>query len=453
MKRTHAIVFAILFFFTTATVAPALTMEEERKYGKEINREIRKAAPVNNDPYISLYVDRIKRRLEDKAAMPFPVTLTIIDSESIDAFATMGGYAYITTGLIAMCDKEEALAGVLAHEFSHIKKRHIAKRMEKEKYFNIGMMASTLAALLIGSGQTAGAIMTTSMAGVQQLSLKYSRDDEEEADREGAMLADKVGYGGLGTAEFLRKLRSAGGDALLPQYLLTHPNHEERIVALEKKWQGSKSTIDGSFFPYLCVRSKILHTVPGSGAGEILLNSYLKKKDDPANGYAAALVYSLRGDADKSITIASGNRSPYRDLFLGEVLVNARRFNEAIDDLKDSADPIARYFLARAYEGMGNGKTASDLLQRLSPYGPVFPEIYYRLGMLYGTMGKEGPGYDYLGRFYLETGKYPQARTYLEKAVTQYGINSPQGRDVLQLLETLKDPKDPKNAKDQRPGP
>ncbi|MCX5799457.1 MAG: M48 family metalloprotease, partial [Proteobacteria bacterium] len=70
--------------------------------------------------------------------------LTIIESQSVDAFATPGGYVYITTGLIGLCDKEEELAGVLAHEFAHIGRRHIAKRMEKQKYINVGMLASML---------------------------------------------------------------------------------------------------------------------------------------------------------------------------------------------------------------------------------------------------------------------------------------------------------------------
>ena len=126
-----------------------LTLEEERKYGKEVFLEIARSVPVNNDPYISVYVQTIKDSLESNATLAFPITLTIIDSQTADAFATIGGYVFITMGLIAMCDKEEELAGVLAHEFAHISKRHIAKRIEKEKYINIASLASLLAAILI----------------------------------------------------------------------------------------------------------------------------------------------------------------------------------------------------------------------------------------------------------------------------------------------------------------
>jgi predicted Zn-dependent protease len=233
MKYKSFLTFVFVVVLATSSLTFALTHDEEIKYGKEIYREITQAVPVNNDPYISLRADIIKKRLEEKAQMPFPATLTIIDAESVDAFATMGGYVYVTTGLIGMCDKEEELAGVVAHEFAHTKKRHIAKRMEKEKYINIGMITTMLLGMLVGGGSTPEAIITSGMAGAQAMALKYSREDEEEADREGSAIADKAGYGGLGSAVFLKKLRMAGTDKLLPQYLLTHPYHEARIVFLE----------------------------------------------------------------------------------------------------------------------------------------------------------------------------------------------------------------------------
>ena len=113
MKRCVAIVTAFLFLAASAG-AFALTNEEERQYGKEIYLEIARSAPINNDPYISLYLNEIRVRLESKTTMPFPVVLTVIDSPTIDAFATIGGYVYIAAGLIANCDDEEEVAGVMA---------------------------------------------------------------------------------------------------------------------------------------------------------------------------------------------------------------------------------------------------------------------------------------------------------------------------------------------------
>jgi predicted Zn-dependent protease len=441
MRYIRFLSFVLILVFTTSSLSFALTYDEEIKYGKEIYREIIQVVPVNNDPYISLAVDSIKKRLENKAQMPFPVTLTIIDSESVDAFATMGGYVYITTGLIGMCDKEEELAGVVSHEFAHIKKRHIAKRMEKEKYINIGMIATMLAGLLAGGGSASEAIITSGMAGAQAMSLKFSREDEEEADREGSTIADKAGYGGLGSALFLKKLRTGGLDKLLPQYLLTHPYYEARIIFLESMWEKNRVTMEAPFFPYLALRAQILHKSSRVGGDDIIINRYLKDKADPVNNYGVCLVYSLKGNGDESIRVAGENKSSYKNLFQGEMFVNARKFSEAVDVLKTGTEPVAQFLLAKAYEGQSKNEMAISTLKEIVSYGSVFPEIYYRLGMLYGRIGAEAKGYDYLGRFYVETGKFALAKTNLEKAVSRYGINSPEAKEAMQLLDSIKNAK------------
>jgi beta-barrel assembly-enhancing protease len=438
MKYKTFLTSALILVFATSSLSFALTYDEERKYGKEIYREITKAVPVNNDPYISFAAESIKNRLEEKALMPFSATLTIIDAETIDAFATMGGYVYITTGLIGMCDKEEELAGVIAHEFGHVKKRHIAKRMEKEKYLNIAMLTTMLLGMVVGGGSTPEAIIASGLAGTQAMALKYSREDEEEADREGSVIADKAGYGGLGSAAFLKKLRTAGTDKMLPQYLLTHPYHEARIISLESMWEKNKVTVEAPLFPYLTLRAQILHKSARVGGDDIIINRYLKDKSDPVNNYAASLVYSLKGHTDESIKVAGENKSSLKNLFLGEMLINARKFPEAVDVLKTSTEPIARFFLAKAYEGQGKNETAISTFKELVSHASVFPEIYYRLGMLYGRTGEEAKGYEYLGRFYVETGKFALAKTNLEKAVSRYGINSPEAKEVLQILESIK---------------
>ncbi len=92
----------------------------------------------------------------------------------------------MTTGLIEMADREEEVAGVLAHELAHVGRRHVAKRMEKEKPLSIATLAGMLlGALIPGAGALGPALMTSTMAASQTLSLKFSREDEDEADRFG----------------------------------------------------------------------------------------------------------------------------------------------------------------------------------------------------------------------------------------------------------------------------
>ncbi len=433
--RYYVIIFFILFL---PMEVYSLTIEEEKKYGREIYREIAASATINNDPYITMYFDGIKDRLERSASLSFPIVLTIIESNTVEAFATIGGYVYLTTGLIGMCDDEEEVAGVMAHEFAHIAKRHIAKRLEKEKFINIGMLATLIAGMLIPDPRAKETILATGSASAMAMSLKYSREDEDEADRTGAYIADKSGYGGLGTAKFLKKLRTGSGDKVLPQYLLTHPYHEERIVKIERAWAGSESRIEGAFFPYLKVRIKVLHAPFTEGMRDAWKKRYIRDSNDPLAQYGMSLADSLAGNTSDAVRIAKEINSPFRNLLLGEILVNCREYKDAIDLLQDEKSPVSRFFLAKAYEGYGDRREALDILNELLQYGRIYPEIYYRYGMLMGRSGDQGAGYEYLGRYYLETGREDLARSNLEKAVLKYGINSQEAVEILKLLDSKK---------------
>lgn len=436
MKLKYLVIIFLILFFPLQLFG--LTLEEEKKYGWEVYLEIARSTQINNDPYISIHLRNIKDRLEGAASIPFPIVLTIIESNSVDAFATIGGYVYLTTGLIGLCDKEEELAGVLAHEFAHIARRHVAKRLGKEKFISVGTLASLLLAMLVPDPKAQAAMIAMGTASSMAMSLKYSREDEEEADSFGASMADKAGYGGIGTVEFLRKLRAGGGDKALPQYLLTHPYHEERIIRIESAWAGKKARIDDDFFPFLLIRVKVLHSPQKEDMGDMWINRYLKDSNNPSTGYAMSLMYSMKGDANESVNIAKKINSPYRDLFLGEILVNSRRFGEAIGVLKDETFPVSRFFLAKAYEGNGDRTMALNVLNGLLPYGNAYPEIFYRYGMLLGRGGDEAKGYAYLGRFYLMSGKQDLARQNFEKAIAKYGINSKEGQEILKLLDSTK---------------
>jgi len=440
MKVKPLFVASLLFFsLCVSALSYGLTVEEEKKYGKEIFHQIANSVPVNTDPYISLYLHDIKKKLEEGANLPFPITLTVIQTQTVNAFATVGGYIYITTGLIAFSETEDELAGVLAHELAHITRRHVAKRVEKEKYINIGLLATMVAGILIGGDtQAKQAIIAGGQTAAYALSMKYSRDDEEDADRTGAVFADKAGYNATGIAHFLKRLRISRGDPVIPQYLLTHPYHEERIIKVENTWSDSTTRNNTAFYPYLVVRANVLHRPLGAGSKEIWLNKYMQNEDSPFNAYGAMLAVMSAGNTSESVKIASAIKSPYRDLFMGEALVHGRQFSEAAEVLKYKQDPISKIFLAQAYVGNGNIEMAAKTYRDLLPYGQVYPEIYYRLGMLTGRMGLEGMGHEYLGKYYLEIGRYELAKTNLEKSINKYGINSKEAQELLNILEQLK---------------
>jgi beta-barrel assembly-enhancing protease len=438
LKARRRIVFLLLLTFLVPNTLSALTLSEEKKYGREVFVDIVTSTALYQDPVVDLYLEDVRRRLEIVAALPFPVALTLIQSSEANAFATIGGYVYMTSGLIAMVEKEEELAGVLAHEMAHIGKRHIAKRLEKQKYINAAMLGTMILSALIGGSAGKSAVLAAGMGAAQAVSLKYSREDEEEADRVGTATAEKAGYGGTGIAEFLKKMRLTGVEKSIPQYLLTHPYPDERIKRIEGLFTENRVTVDTSFFPYLVARAAVLQGSSKSGAQEAALARYERDPRNPVFAYGASLVFLSKGQPDVALSTIRTVTSPFKNQLLGEILFNARRFQEAIEALRDETSPVSRFFLAKSYEGAGGLDMALKTLVDLAGYGSAFPEIFYRMGMIAGRMGLEATGYEFLGRYYVQIGRNDLAKINLEKAISRYGINAPQSRELLELLDQVK---------------
>lgn len=437
-KAFTAAVLLVCFPLTTW----CLTLTEETKTAKQIHLEVLKAFRLNNDPYVCLYMGRIAKRIEPNAGVPFPVRLTVVESSTPNAFATMGGYAYVTTGLIEMADREDEVAGVLSHELGHLGRRHVVKTMEKEKPLGwatlAGMLLGGLGALIPGAGALGPALMTSTMAAAQTVSLKFSRENEDEADRFGLVTAEQSGYSGHGLSDFLKKIRSTESERAIPQYLLTHPYSDVRAANIESRITLAKTTVNTDFFPYIVARLKILNKPFSPAIEDMWLGKHGKDPKDPVAAYGAALVYTLKGNTAKAEEIIQNMDSPYRNLFLGEIFVRSQRFKEAIEVLRNETDPIASYFLASALEGSGDLSGAAEVLKGLFPYKDNLPSIYQKYGMVVGRLGYEALGYEYLGRYYMEIGRPAAAQPYLEKSAAKYGRNTEEAKEVQILIDETK---------------
>jgi beta-barrel assembly-enhancing protease len=451
---TMKVFVALLLLVSFPATSWGLTLDEEKKYGREIYLEIVKSSRLINDPYACLYLGQMGRRLDQAAEIPFPLRMTLIHSITANAFATMGGYVYVTSALIEMADTEEELAGVLAHELAHVGRRHISKRIEKEKYLNMGMIAALLlSALVPGGAAVQQALMASSLGAAQGLSLKYSREDETDADRVGLATAEKAGYNGHGIAQFLKKIRAAEPGKDVPQYLLTHPYPEDRAIKIESMVTLEKNKMETDLFPQVVARFRILDKQFNPGLEDTWVKRYEKDPKNPTSAYGASLVYSLKGDVDRAAAIAGEIDSPYRNLLLGEILVRGQRFAEAAEVLRAGTDPISRYYYAVALEGKGDLQEAATVLKGLLPWYTSFPAIFQKYAMVVGRLGNEGVGFEYLGRYYLETGRDQAARLYFQKALAAYGRNSEEGRKLRDELGEMKDEKskeEPKNTQQKK---
>ena len=204
--------------------------EQDVQLGKESADEVRKTMAVINNAELTGYVNRIGARLaKSKRAGGYPYTFEVVNDPSINAFALPGGPMFVHTGLLAALDNESQLAGVLAHEMSHVSLRHGTSNVSKA---NLIQLPAMLGGQVLGAkGGIWGTLGQLGIGlGAQSLLLKYSRNAETEADLNGAQIMNDAGYDPTQMAVFFQKLESGNGDnSKLANFLSDHPTPGNRV--------------------------------------------------------------------------------------------------------------------------------------------------------------------------------------------------------------------------------
>jgi predicted Zn-dependent protease len=202
---------------------------QEVDIGKQINQELlRSDIRLYRNPEINRYVEQIGRRLAANSDRPrLHYTFQVVENDSINAFATLGGYVYIHTGLLQAADNEAELASVIAHEIGHIAGKHLIKQMRQKAIDN---------GLLTAAGLDRSAAV---QIGVQLArNLPRSRQNEFDADRRGLKTLTRAGYAQSAMVSFMEKLLNKSS---VPTFLSTHPATSDRIDALKRAIQAQPS--------------------------------------------------------------------------------------------------------------------------------------------------------------------------------------------------------------------
>ncbi len=207
--------------------------EQDIQLGREAAAEIEKQVVVVRDAQLNDYVRRIGERL---AAAPeaggFPYSFKVVADKSINAFALPGGPTYVHTGLIAAAENEAQLAGVMAHEISHVALRHGTNQASKA---NLIQLPAVLAGAMVGSGSMLGTLAQLGIGlGANSVLLKFSRSAERDADLLGARIMSRAGYNPIEMARFFEKLEAEGGSRG-PEFFASHPNPGNRVKAVEEE--------------------------------------------------------------------------------------------------------------------------------------------------------------------------------------------------------------------------
>jgi beta-barrel assembly-enhancing protease len=205
------------------------------KQDYEIGRKSALVANRRLPTYTDARVTRIGRRLASTApGTRFPYEFRVVNDPSLNAFALPGGFIYVNRGALNAARSEDEIAGILAHEISHVALRHGTNQASKAYIAQAGL--NFITGLLGGESQSriAQVMGTIGGFGLNTLFLKYSRSAESEADLLAIQMMRRAGYNPYGLIQFLQTIQRHSGSRSV-EFLSSHPNPENRIARLERE--------------------------------------------------------------------------------------------------------------------------------------------------------------------------------------------------------------------------
>jgi predicted Zn-dependent protease len=210
------------------------SIEHEIALGKSLAQEVERSSKLIDDPVVVEYVNRVGQNLVRNSDARVPFTIKVIDSDEVNAFALPGGFFYVNSGLILRAQEESELAGVMAHEISHVIARHGTKQATKGEM----MQLATIPLMILGPAGWAGyGIYEALQLAIPLSYLKFSRDDEREADFLGLQYMYKAGYDPNAYVTFFERIQAdeKRRPGTIPKFFSTHPPTPERIADAQKE--------------------------------------------------------------------------------------------------------------------------------------------------------------------------------------------------------------------------
>jgi predicted Zn-dependent protease len=204
--------------------AASISLDQEWQLGQQIAAQVAQQTKFVNDPQALAYLRQIGERIHAQTPLrDRPFTFYIVDDNDVNAFSIPGGHVYVNRGLIAQADKEDMLAGVVAHEITHVVLRHALKQMEQANEIN------AIGSILLGNAGQLAQIAGQVVAGGAM--ARFSRADEKQADDGGLQYMTAAGYDPHGMLDMFQKLLSLeqSHPGAVARFFADHPGTQDRI--------------------------------------------------------------------------------------------------------------------------------------------------------------------------------------------------------------------------------
>jgi predicted Zn-dependent protease len=287
---------------------------QEIALGRDYDKEVVASIGLYPDSGLQRYIQQFGARLAATSERPnLPWTFHVVDDPVVNAFALPGGFIYVTRGILAHLNSEAELAGVVGHEIGHVTARHSASQMTKQQLAQVGFAVGAIASPEFGryaglAGQALGVLF-----------LKYSRDNERQADDLGLRYMRRVTYDPREMPhvfEMLTRVSQAEGGGRVPQWLATHPDPENRRGRIEQEIAALPQNFSGAAVN----RDSYLRRLDGLVFGNNPRDGYFKESQffhpelrfrvtfpegwTTSNGKQAVVAVSPEKDASVEVSLA-----------------------------------------------------------------------------------------------------------------------------------------------------
>ncbi|MBV2204773.1 MAG: M48 family metalloprotease [Pseudomonas sp.] len=386
-----------------------------------------------SDPLLKDYVESSVYRLTETSQLQDRrLEFVLLESPHLNAFAAPGGIIGVNGGLFIHAQTEAEYASVMAHELAHLSQRHFARGLEAQQRMQVPMMAAMLAGVVAaaaGAGDAGIAAIVSTQAAAIQAQRRFSRQNEQEADRIGILNLEKAGYDPRAMPQmFARLMRQYRYDQKPPEFLLTHPVTESRIAdTTNRAEQLAKGGIEDSL-RYQLIRARTqlrFETTPGLGAKRF--RAQLNENADlDAARYGLALAQIKGGQLDEARSTLAPllNKAPDEliyNLAQIELEVTANRLPQAEQYLQRMLRQYpGSYPLRQARIDLlikqGQTTQAAKELDQLAAQRSADPDIWYQVAEIRGLTGNIVGVHEARAEYFALVGDYDQAIEQLDFA-------------------------------------
>lgn len=413
--------------------------EQEFQLGRAWLSLLRGQVSQLSDPQLKDYVETSVYRLAETSQLQDRrLEFVLLDSPYLNAFAAPGGIIGVNGGLFIHAQTEAEYASVLAHELAHLSQRHFARGLEAQQRMQVPMMAAMLAGVVAaaaGAGDAGIAAIISSQAAAIQAQRRFSRQNEQEADRIGILNLEKAGYDPRAMPQmFARLMRQYRYDQKPPEFLLTHPVTESRIADTTNRaeqYDAGGGTEDSLRYQLMRARAQLkFETTPGLGAKRFRAMLSENAELDAAR-YGLALAQIKAGQLDEARTTLAPllTKAPAElayNLAQIELEITANRLPKADEVLQrmlrlyPSSYPLRQTRIDLLIK-QGQTSQAAQALDQLVTQRSGDPDIWYQVAEIRGLTGNIVGLHEARAEYFALVGDYDQAIEQLDFAKRRAG--------------------------------